>query len=193
MNGGEMILNRIKSDSDENIKAIELEAEKANAEVMAEAEKQAQAREKEIAEKNKQKLAQVKATSQSRAELEIRNALLKQRRSEIDKTVAALLDYFMGLSDNEYFEAIYRLAAQLKGKSGEVMLNSKDLQRLPSDFESRLQGAGLDDTVVKTPVNILGGFVLKSGDIEENMDFSALINARRDEIEDLINSQLFAQ
>lgn len=193
MNGGEIILNRIKSDSDENIKAIELEAEKANAEVMAEAEKKAKTREKEIAEKNIKKLAQVKASSKSRAELEIRNALLKQRRIEIDKTVDALLDHLNNLSDDEYFEAIYKLAAQLSGKSGEIMLNSRDLQRLPSDFENRLKNSGLDTAVSEHPADIFGGFILKSGNIEENMDFSALINARRDEIEDLINSQLFAQ
>ena len=41
--------------------------------------------------------------------------------------------------------------------------------------------------------DISGGFVLKSGDIEENMDFAAIISARRDELEDLINRALFAQ
>ncbi|MBQ4251122.1 MAG: hypothetical protein II701_04265, partial [Ruminococcus sp.] len=114
-------------------------------------------------------------------------------RSEIDKTVGALLDYFLGLPDGDYFQAIYRLAAQLKGKSGEILLNNKDLQRLPQDFEGKIREAGLDASVSDTPADILGGFVLKSGDIEENMDFRALINARRDEIEDLINRELFEQ
>ena len=83
--------------------------------------------------------------------------------------------------------------AQLRGKSGELLLNQKDLQRLPSDFENRVREAGLDARVSQTPADILGGFILKSGDIEENMDFAALLNARRDEIEDLINRDLFAK
>ena len=182
MNGGEIILNRIKTDCDEAVKAIRLEADKSRDAVMAEADREAQSRVKVIVEKNEQKLRQTKAASLSRCELEIRNALLRQRRSEIDKTVDALLDYFLGLPDGDYFQAIYRLAAQLKGKSGEILLNNKDLQRLPQDFEGKIREAGL-----------LGGFVLKSGDIEENMDFRALINARRDEIEDLINRELFEQ
>ncbi|SCX13222.1 ATP synthase E subunit [Ruminococcaceae bacterium P7] len=193
MNGGETIINRIKADCDESVASIRLDAEKANAAVLAEAEKQAQLRGKEIADSTKQKIAQIQAASKSRSELAARTALLKQRRAEIDKTAGALLDYLTGLGDNDYFNALYRLAAQLRGKSGELLLNQKDLQRLPSDFENRVREAGLDARVSQTPADILGGFILKSGDIEENMDFAALLNARRDEIEDLINRDLFAK
>lgn len=193
MNGGETIINRIKADCDEIVASIRLDAEKTNAAVLAQAKKQAQLREQEIADSTKQKIAQIQAASKSRAELAARTALLKQRRAEIDKTADALLDYLTGLGDNDYFNAIYRLAAQLRGKSGELLLNQKDLQRLPSDFEGRVREAGLDARVSQTPADILGGFILKSGDIEENMDFAALLNARRDEIEDLINRDLFAK
>ena len=193
MNGGETIINRIKADCDESVASIRLDAEKANAAVLAEAEKQAQLRRKEIADSTQQKIAQIQAASKSRSELAARTALLKQRRAEIDKTAGALLDYLTGLGDNDYFNALYRLAAQLRGKSGELLLNQKDLQRRPSDFENRVREAGLDAHVSQTPADILGGFILKSGDIEENMDFAALLNARRDEIEDLINRDLFAK
>ncbi|MBQ4260714.1 MAG: V-type ATP synthase subunit E [Ruminococcus sp.] len=193
MNGGETIINRIKADCDESVASIRLDAEKANAAVLAEAEKQAQLHRKEIADSTQQKIAQIQAASKSRSELAARTALLKQRRAEIDKTAGALLDYLTGLGDNDYFNALYRLAAQLRGKSGELLLNQKDLQRLPSDFENRVREAGLDARVSQTPADILGGFILKSGDIEENMDFAALLNARRDEIEDLINRDLFAK
>ena len=193
MNGGETIINRIKADCDESVASIRLDAEKANAAVLAEAEKQAQLHRKEIADSTQQKIAQIQAASKSRSELAARTALLKQRRAEIDKTAGALLDYLTGLGDNDYFNALYRLAAQLRGKSGELLLNQKDLQRLPSDFENRVREAGRDARVRQTPADILGGFILKSGDIEENMDFAALLNARRDEIEDLINRDLFAK
>ena len=193
MNGGETIINRIKADCDEIVASIRLDAEKTNAAVLAQAKKQAQLREQEIADSTKHNIAQIQAASKSRAELAARTALLKQRRAEIDKTADALLDYLTGLGDNDYFNAIYRLAAQLRGKSGELLLNQKDLQRLPSDFEGRVREAGLDARVSQTPADILGGFILKSGDIEENMDFAALLNARRDEIEDLINRDLFAK
>ena len=74
-----------------------------------------------------------------------------------------------------------------------VFLNQKDLDRKPENFEKRLAAAGLDATVSDSPAKISGGFILKSGDVEENMEFSAIISSRRDEIEDLINKELFAQ
>ncbi|MBQ1437864.1 MAG: hypothetical protein IIZ07_08035 [Ruminococcus sp.] len=72
-------------------------------------------------------------------------------------------------------------------------MNQRDLDRMPLDFILQLAKNGLIALVSKTPVDIAGGFILKSGDIEENMDFSALIAAKRDEIEDKINRELFAE
>ena len=193
MNGGETIINRITADGEQSVAAIRSDADRANAEVLAEAQKQALARKEELAAETDAKVAQIRTASKSRAELAARTALLRRRRAEIDKTAAALLDYLTGLGDNDYFNALYRLAAKLKGKSGELMLNQRDLQRLPGDFEAKLREAGLDARVSQSTADIPGGFILKSGDIEENMDFSALLNARRDEIEDLINRGLFEQ
>ena len=193
MNGGETIINRINADGDAAVAAIKAEADKANAAVLAEAEQEAQRRAQVIADKAAQKCAQSKTASKSRCDLAVRSALLRQRRSEIDKTVAMLLDYLNNLDDNAYFDALYKLAAQLRGKTGVLSLNRKDLDRLPSDFTAKVRAAGLEATVSDTPADITGGFILKNGDIEENMDFRALINARRDEIEDFINRELFRQ
>ena len=193
MNGGDKILNRIKSDCDENIRAIESDAQNTCSQILADAEKQAEKSASDIAEKAKIKVTQIKASSKSRAELEVRNALLKRRRQEIDITVDKILDYLLNLSDNEYFDIIYKLASKLVNLQGEILLNAKDISRLPSDFEQKLAQSGLKASVSKTSVDISGGFVLRCGDIEENMDFAALISAKRDEIEDLINRELFAQ
>lgn len=193
MDGKERILSRIQSDSDESVRKTaehaKHECDRITAAAQHDADKQAAA----VAEKTAQAVARMQTSAQSRAQLEKRNALLKKRREEIDKTVAALEEYLLGLNDFEYFEAIYRLAAQLKGQSGEVFLNQKDLDRLPDNFEKRLQAEGLDAKVNPTPKNISGGFILKNGDIEENMEFSAIISSKRDEIEDLINQELFAR
>ncbi|HCA04984.1 MAG TPA: hypothetical protein DEO32_03690 [Ruminococcaceae bacterium] len=193
MNGGDKIIERIKADSKKTVDEIMARASDECAAIMQQAEKTADKNAAEISSKTAAKLKQIEASSKSRAELETRNALLKQRRNEIDKTVEALGNYLLNLGDNEYFDALYRLAAQLKGKSGTVYLNQKDLNRLPSDFESKIGERGLNADVSKTPIDISGGFVLKSGDVEENMDINALIGSRRDEIEDLINRELFAR
>ena len=193
MNGSDRIISRIKSDCDESVRAIEAQAQQERDRIIAEAQHQADKSAAAIAEKAAQKCRRAEASSQSRAQLETRNALLKRRRLEIDKTIAGLESYLLGLEVHEYFEALYRLAAQLRGKSGVVFLNQKDLDRKPDNFEARLQAAGLDATVSPQPADITGGFILKSGDIEENMEFSAIISARRDEMEDLIHQELFAR
>ena len=193
MNGADKILNRIKSDCDENIKAIETQAKKECDKILAEAKNQAEKNTSQIAEQADKKVLQINATSKSRAELEVRNTLLKKRRSEIDKTVDGILDYLLNLSDSDYFEFIYKLASQLKGMSGVVILNSNDKARLPKDFEEKLADAGIKAEVSDDTADIVGGFILKHGDIEENMDFSALIDAKRDELEDYINRELFSE
>ena len=138
MNGSERILSRIKSDCDESVRAIEETARQECDRIIADAQLQADKNAAEIAEKAAQKRDRMATAAQSRAQLEKRNALLKRRRTEIDKTVAQLEQYLLTLDDNAYFEALYRLAAQLRGNTGEVYLCQKDLDRLPADFEAKL-------------------------------------------------------
>lgn len=193
MNGSERILSRIRTDCDESVRKIETHAQHEHDRIIADAQHRADTQAAAVAEKTAQKRAQLETSSQSRAQLARRNALLKQRRKEIDTTVEELEAYLLGLGDNEYFEAIYRLAAKLRGKSGEIFLSKKDLKRLPENFTKRLEAAGVDASVSQTPADITGGFILKCGDVEENMEFAAIISAGRDEIEDLINRELFAR
>lgn len=193
MNGSERILSRIRTDCDESVRKIETHAQHEHDRIIADAQHRADTQAAAVAEKTAQKRAQLETSSQSRAQLARRNALLKQRRKEIDTTVEELEAYLLGLGDNEYFEAIYRLAAKLRGKSGELFLSKKDLTRLPENFTKRMAAAGVDASVSQTPADITGGFILKCGDVEENMEFAAIISAGRDEIEDLINRELFAR
>lgn len=193
MNGGEKILDRIKSDCDDNIREIEAKSAETCSQIISEGKTQAEKISADIAKKADAKVIQINAMSKSRAELETRNALLKRRRKEIDITLGKLLDYLVNLGDKEYFDIIYSLASRLNGKKGEIFLNANDISRLPSDFEQKLKFNGLDAVVSKAPADISGGFILKCGDIEENMDFEALISAKQDGIEDLINRELFSE
>ena len=133
----------------------------------------------------------MQAASKSRCDLETRNAFLKRRREEIDKTYSEILNKMKNLPDEDYFELIYTFAKKLNGMSGVVLLNEKDMNRLPKDFLARLEKCGVKAELSKTPCDIESGFILKCGDIEENMDFSAILSEKRDAIEDFINQELF--
>ncbi len=193
MNSKDKILNRIESDCDKICKKIDDEAQQRCDEILNNARKTAEKEKAEVVKKTESRLAQMKASSESRAQLEIRNTLLKKRREEIDKTVDGVMSYLLSLGDGEYFELLYKLASKLPDSDGEVMLNQKDLDRLPSDFRSRLGAAGLNATVCSQPADIAGGMIFKKGNIEENLSFSAIIASNRDSLEDYINRALFEQ
>lgn len=192
MSSGEKILSVIREDSEQNVRAIKAESETKCSEIL----EKGRAKCKEImdaAERKKaEQTAKLEKARRSRVELEKRNAVLKAKRNEINKAVDAAVSYMSGLDDKAYFELIYKLAATLGKKEGVVLLNSRDLKRAPADFNKRIQQAGLDAKLSDTPDNsIKSGFILKNGDIEENMSFAAIVASRREAVEDLINRELF--
>lgn len=191
MSSGNKILNRISLDCDERISQIGAETDEKCAQIMAQAKLDADKISAEIADRAQSKVKQMQAASKSRCDLETRNAFLKRRREEIDKTYSEILNKMKNLPDEDYFELIYTFAKKLSGMSGVVLLNEKDMNRLPKDFLARLEECGVKAELSKMPCDIESGFILKCGDIEENMDFSAILSEKRDAIEDFINQELF--
>lgn len=191
MSSGDKILNRISLDCDERISQIGAETNEKCAQIMAQAKLDADKISAEIADRAQSKVKQMQAASKSRCDLETRNAFLKRRREEIDKTYSEILNKMKNLPDEDYFELIYTFAKKLNGMNGVVLLNEKDMNRLPKDFLARLEECGVKTELSKTPCDIESGFILKCGDIEENMDFSAILSEKRDAIEDFINQELF--
>lgn len=191
MSSGDKILNRISLDCDERISKINAETDEKCAQIMAQAKLDADKISAKIADKAQLKVKQMQAASKSRCDLETRNAFLKRRREEIDKTYSEILNKMENLPDEDYFELIYTFAKKLSGMSGVVLLNKKDMNRLPKNFLARLEECGVKAELSKAPCDIESGFILKCGDIEENMDFSAILSEKRDIIEDFINQELF--
>ena len=189
MSSGDKILNRISLDCDERISQIGAETDEKCAQIMAQAKLDADKISAEIADRAQSKVKQMQAASKSRCDLETRNAFLKRRREEIDKTYSEILNKMKNLPDEDYFELIYTFAKKLNGMSGVVLLNEKDMNRLPKNFLARLEKCGVKAELSKAPCDIESGFILKCGDIEENMDFSAILSEKRDAIEDFTNRQ----
>ena len=75
-----------------------------------------------------------------------------------------------------------------------MRLSAKDLQRLPADFEAKVNAALKDGTieVSKEAANVNDGFVLSYGDVEVNCTFGALLSEQRDTIKDKIYQLIFA-
>ena len=154
MSSGDKILNRISLDCDERISKIGAETDEKCAQIMAQAKLDADKISAEIADRAQSKVKQMQAASKSRCDLETRNAFLKRRREEIDKTYSEILNKMKNLPDEDYFELIYTFAKKLNGMSGVVLLNKKDMNRLPKDFLARLEECGVKAELSKTPCDI---------------------------------------
>lgn len=193
MSSGEKILSVIRTDSEQNIAQMQAENKAKCEAILNRARQQAEKIRSRAEQKKTEQTTRLKKSCQSRRELEKRNMILRAKRAAINDAIADILDYMEHLDDKEYFELIYRLAATLAVKEGEVLLNAKDLGRVPADFIQQLRKkSGIRATLCTVPYDgIDSGFVLRNGDIEENMSFSALLAERREAVEDIVNRELF--
>ena len=191
MTGSEKIIDRIRQDGEADLAAKQAEAAQKAARLLEQADRDAAARREEILAQGRQQAARLNANALSACELAKRNAALLRRRQEIDKTVDALMETLCGLDDGAYFDRLVTLASGFAGKEGILWLNARDLARLPADFVARLAAVGVKATVSDTPRTMAGGFVLQCGEIEHCADFAAIVEEKRDAIEDHIHQELF--
>ncbi len=192
MSSAEKIIESIRLDSEEKIKSINSDAESGCMEYKKEADEKI----KEIMGTAEQKIEaqsrRLLKAGESKIELEKRTVLLRARRREIDRCLSKIADQLDNLSDKDYFDFLYRLALTSAIKKGEIILCSRDLKRLPTDFLSKLSDKGINATLCSKPdESIKSGFILRDGDIEENMTLEAVINDKKEAIEDIISRELF--
>jgi len=186
------LLQSILQAGEEQAAQVAAEAQQQADAVAEKAAKDAAAEEAAILTAAEQKAQAVNKAAHSNAALLKRNAVLEAKRREINETVAAMQAHIAALPDADYFALLYKMAGALQVKEGELLLNARDLARLPEDFGAQLQKAGLNATVATAPAAIDGGFILRTGAVEQNCSFAAVIEDRRNAIEDFVNAALFS-
>ena len=192
MSNDEKILSVIKKESEEKIKALNDDAEKVYLEITGEAVKKAEEIRRSGEHKVQLQAENLLKAFRSRAELERRNALLRTKRKEIEKTIRMIQKHIISMNEKDYFRFILRLAKNLENTDGVMYFNSSDLKRMPKNFQMILEDHSINSKLSDTPDDSIdGGFILKNGDIEENMSISSLIEEKREKLEDLISSELF--
>lgn len=191
MTASEKLTGQILDNARAEAAVIAADAEK-KAKSMTDAAAAASAvREKELCAAAEKKAERFVENAKSAAALYVRNAVLCCRRDEIGATVKALEEHLVGLPDSEYFKVLERLiSSYATGEKCICVLNSRDKMRLPQSFAGLLSEKNI--TVAETADDsIVGGFILKYGDIEYNCCFDALIADRREQVEDIISRELF--
>ncbi len=208
--GLQRILKKIEADGLEAIKKFDKETDdelkKRSGEIIADAN----ARAAVIIRAAEKKAAQIAENTESGAEARVKRAVLSAQAEVLDECIKFGTDKIKSMPDKEYFELIEKLIIKYADDGISVLLlSAKDIGRLPSDFEDRVnerladKGAGIkiSDEHIRTD----GGFVLRRGGtidgikstseycIEENCTFDAMINDNIEAIRDKLYKKLKAQ
>jgi len=193
MTGKEKIIDRIRTDGENAVKQIN---DNSAAEVKAitqQGEKVAEQLAEQIIAAAEVECAKLRKNAESARASATKKALLNCRREQIDATLQKAVDKLCSLPDNEYFEKVLHLAGGYTNLGGEIMFSATDLARLPSDMQSKLNDMGVNSVISKETVNIKGGFIIKNGDIQYSADFASIAEEKREQLEDMINRNLFAE
>ena len=126
------------------------------------------------------------------AELIRRNILLEKRRGLIADVLDGTVRALAALPDETYLPLLLRLSeAAARTGEGVLRLNARDLSRPGTAALSRDLGGGRSIRLSEEPAAIDGGVLLEYGELEMNSSFSALLEEKRERLEDLLNRELF--
>lgn len=184
MNGIEKITEKIIADAKLEVEEVLAAAHK-EAEVIS--DNFAQREEKERAallEAAKRHSAERESRMVSVAELEGRKRLLSLKQEMIDQAFAVALDQLCHLPAAEYVDLLSQIAARSAqtGKE-EIVLSPKDKEQYGQMILDKANAAkGLQLTLSAETRDIVGGLLLKQGDIEINCTLDTQVRLLRDDM-----------
>lgn len=194
MKGLEKIISTIDEQSNAHTKAARQEAQKSAERILEDARAQAKKDYDLHMSETEERCRRISAAAES-ASVSVRNKMLLKTRVEcIYEAINAAVKKLENLPDDEYFELLRRLIkSNAEEKEGELLLNSRDLKRLPPDFINSVNRDLNSGKLTVCPENadIDGGFILKYGDIEINCSFSAIASSKSDRLKDSAAKVLF--
>jgi len=198
MSGAEKIQAKILEEARAAAEANLNRAKEEAASMIKAATEEAEAKKKQIIEKAELEAAEIKKRIISIAELEARKQKLKAKQEVVDEAFDLALKKHINLPDDEYQSVLTKMISFcVKTGNEEILLSSRDKQRLSpgfiDDLNKVLQQKGMPANlkISNETRDISGGFILKSGDIEINNSFEAIIRMHRDDIEPEVIKSLF--
>ena len=196
MSGLDEILDFIAAQQQQTEESILSAAQSKADSIKAEGERKAVRAYEEHLQKSKQQAEKEFENACSSVDANIKRKILAAKVDIIDETIEKTVSRLRTLPDKDYFELIEKIAsAHLRPEKGILSLSEKDMARMPSDFEQRMndnaQKIGGSIELSKESSDIDDGFVLSYGLISENCSFRAIIEADKDDIRDTAARILF--
>lgn len=190
----EKIFEDAKSEADTNLKQAKKEAE----EIIESAEKDAEEKKQEILRKAKKdaELRRIRLIKANKLQSKKRKLEIKQNM--INEAFSAAVDKLNELPVEDYENMLIdMIVKRVSTGKEEIILSEKDRERLGTKFTDKvnsiLKSKGIDADLKLSGQNgnFNGGFILRSGNIDLNNTFEALIRMNREEIEKDVVSVLF--
>lgn len=186
MSGIENILNKIASDSNKSCeKVIEDATQKAN-EIKKQYAKLSDTGVAQIEKKAAADAVAVASRVASNAQLECRKNILSAKQQMVDEAFNSALRSLSETTGQQLVELIVKMATPYISTGNEKILIPKQYESIADDLKSKL-----NSEVVVSDKLVHAGFVVKTGDIEYNKTFEALIREHREGLEAQVVSALF--
>lgn len=187
MTGIETITCRILDDAKAAGDALIAQAESKAQVRLREAETLSAQQKEDAAVQTKAQVDAILKAADSAAVLISRNALLVRRRELIEETLQKAVSSLNALPDEEYIAVLSPLLDSVRRKgNGVLYLNAADRRRKGIETLAT-DGITLSDETLP----LSGGFVLRYGELEMNCSFEALMRDKQEQLEDLLNRELF--
>ncbi|MGB9594933.1 MAG: V-type ATP synthase subunit E [Candidatus Poribacteria bacterium] len=194
----EKIIERIKQDAQAQIAEIKDKASKEADKILQNAKNEAESYKAQALERAKIQAQQRKQRLISSANLEFRKEILAEKQKAIDLAFQEAVNTLVQMKDDEYRQIIKKmLISSVQTGDEEIILSPRDKTRINENFVKEINkelvklGKKGNLKISKNNYNILGGFVLKKGNIEINNSFETLFKSFRDELEAEVSKVLF--
>lgn len=177
------VVEKIISDAQSAANKIIEEAKREVEKINKEAEESIKKIENEIENEANQLKEKEKSILIGKAKMEIRNDILQLKREILNDIFNEAINRLVNKGKDEYLSITKELIEKTGMKEGEIVISDKD-NAIDNNFIEKInKEMGANFYLSKDKINILGGFILRSGKIEFDASFSSIINTKREEIE----------
>jgi len=193
----ENLKNAILREAEEEAAKVIHQGEKEAAKILAKAEESA-AEFKKIGERERRKRAEdLKKRLVAACEREVQAKILKEKHRLVAEVFKKTKENLKKMGKKDYQDFLLSLIARAdltKGKY-EILVAQHDLERVGKDFVEKanifLKKRGVELVFKGRTLNIDGGLILKSKEIEENLSIEALLKMEKEEIVQKMMKSLF--
>jgi vacuolar-type H+-ATPase subunit E/Vma4 len=196
MSGLDNILSKIIADAEAVGEREMAAAREKSAAILLESKVLAKAESEKKIAKAKSEARHMVESRISSGKLQSKRQLLLERNRIIDQALVDVRTRIVNLPDADYFRMLTTFVkAHAQNTPGTLVLNKRDLTRLPAGFAASLSPDAKSSPILvsDTPGDFDAGCVLIYGEVEYNGTVDALLYEKRDELRDLLNKELFSK